>query len=134
MSNTINSQGFHHVAINAGDFDASVRFYREGLGFPIIREWSGDEPASRAAMLDTGNGSAMEIFERPGVAASTGTIFHFALHVTDTAAAHRQALEAGATEKMPPTEIDIPSSPPLPVTISFVIGPEGEEIEFFQER
>ena len=31
-------------------------------------------------------------------------------------------------------DVEIPSQPVYPVTISFVAGPDGEEIEFFQER
>lgn len=132
--NRIGGKGFHHVAVNARDFDVSVSFYRDGLGFPVKRAWSGSEPGSRGAMLDTGDGSYMEIFEKPDWDVALGKIIHFALRVSDTPAAHERALQAGAVEKMVPTDIEIPSDPPFPATISFVYGPDGEEIEFFQER
>lgn len=132
--NKIGGSGFHHVAINARDFDASVVFYRDGLGFPIRRLWSGGDPVLRGAMLDTGNGSYVEIFEKPDWDVKLGKIIHFAIKVADTPAAHERAIEAGATEKMAPADMEIPSDPPFPVTISFVYGPDGEEIEFFQER
>lgn len=133
-TNAIGSQGFHHVAINARDFDASLIFYRDGLGFPIVRAWTFGDEQLRGVMLDTGNGGCMEIFEDPTHEAPRGNILHFALRVGDVAGAHHTALAAGAREKVAPREITIPSDVPLPATISFVFGPDGEEIEFFQER
>lgn len=37
----------HHSAINARDFDASLRFYRDGLGLEVMmdQEFDGDWPA-----------------------------------------------------------------------------------------
>ncbi len=133
-NNAIGGRGFHHVAIDTRDYDASVAFYRDGLGFPEVRTFRFGAAGQRAAMLDTGNGGLMEIFERPESSGGTGVIIHFAIHVDDVSTAHATALAAGATEKVAPKEIEINSDPPFPVTISFVTGPDGEEIEFFQER
>jgi len=125
--------GFHHVAIRVVDFDASELFYR-ALGFSPVREW-GAAP-KRAAMLDGGDGTVIEIFE--GGSAETpseGRIIHFALRAADCDAAHALALRAGALETMAPKDVDIPSRPqPLPVRISFVKAPGGEIIEFFTEK
>jgi len=33
---------------------------------------------------------------------------------------------------MPPTTLDIPADPPIPVRIAFVYGPDDEVLEFFQ--
>jgi len=123
--------GFHHVAMNVKDFDASVNFYTDGLGFTLARLWKSE--SGRGAMLDTGDGNYLEIFEK-NVPGSKGTIIHYALRTSDCRAAHATALEAGGREKQAPTEITIPSQPEFPATISFVFGPDGEEIEFFQER
>ena len=42
--------GYHHVAIRATDFDATMRFYTEGFGFrPAVRWGEGD---GRAVLLD----------------------------------------------------------------------------------
>lgn len=133
-TNSIGSTGFHHVAINARAFDRSLTFYRDRLGFRVRRPWTFGAENLRGVMLDTGDGACMEIFEDPAHEAPRGNILHFALRVTDVAAAHRTALDAGAKEKVAPKEITIPSDPPLDATISFVFGPDGEEIEFFQER
>ena len=40
----------------------------------------------------------------------------------------------GAKEKMAPKSMELPSEPPFPAVISFVYGPDGEELEFFQVR
>lgn len=130
--NNIGARGFHHIAIAAQDFDRSVSFYRDGLGFPEVLTWG--HTGNRAVMFDAGQGSRVEIFERPGHALQEGLLLHYALKVSDCRAAHATALAAGATEIRPPQDVDIPSDPAFPVTISFVAGPDGEEIELFQER
>ena len=89
---------------------------------------------SGAVMLAVGAESYLEIFERPDDPLDAGRLLHLALRVDDCRAAHAAAIEAGAREKMAPTEVEIPADPPFPVTISFVLGPDGEEIELFQER
>jgi len=125
--------GFHHVAIRVVDFDASEAFYR-ALGFVAVHAW-GDAP-NRAVMLDSGDGTCMEIFE--GGAPDTpseGRILHVALRAADCDAAHALALEAGAVETVAPKDVEIPSRPqPLAVRISFVKAPGGEIIEFFAVR
>tara|TARA_B100000614_G_C14545685_1_gene491961 strand:+ start:226 stop:624 length:399 start_codon:yes stop_codon:yes gene_type:complete len=132
MPDTLGSRGFHHVALAAADFDRSLEFYHDGLGFVPFRAWGG--PGERAVMLAVGAESYLEIFERPDDPLDAGRLLHLALRVDDCRAAHAAAIEAGAREKMAPTEVEIPADPPFPVTISFVLGPDGEEIELFQER
>ena len=137
MGNSLGARGFHHVALAVSDFDASLKFYRDGLGFPIYRAWG--TPGNRAAMLavdeaSPGDGGYMELFERPHHRGEEGRLIHLALRVADCRAAHAAALEAGAREKTAPKDIEIPSNPAYPVTISFITGPDGEEIEFFQEH
>ncbi len=128
----ITTEGFHHIAIGANDFERSTAFYRDGLGFPEVLAWG--EEGNRAVMFDAGNGGRIEVFERPGHTLAQGQLLHFALKVPDCRAAHEIALAAGGAEIRPPQDVDIPSTPSFPVTISFVAGPDGEEIEFFQER
>ncbi|HEY3379952.1 MAG TPA: VOC family protein [Armatimonadota bacterium] len=126
-------RGFHHLALRAHDFDASVRFYTVGLGCVVTRAWG--EGDGRAVMLDAGNGNALELFA--GGAPSPrpeGVLLHFALHADDCDASWQRALQAGATSKMPPTTLDVPCQPTaMHIRIAFVYGPDGEEVEFFQE-
>lgn len=132
METAESKHGFHHVAIAASDFDRSVTFYTTTFGCTSFRSWG--EVGDRATMLDLGNGNYLEIFERTDESHDQGRILHFAVRVDDCRAIHNAALTAGGTESRPPKEIDIPSTPVYPVTISFVFGPDGEEIELFQER
>ena len=89
-------------------------------------------------MLDVGGGEYLELFsngsERTCFEEQAGHFVHLALAVKDSAAAFRRAVAYGAKEKMAPKQMEIPSEPPLPVTISFVFGPDGEQIEFFETR
>jgi catechol 2,3-dioxygenase-like lactoylglutathione lyase family enzyme len=52
--------GYHHVALRANDFEATLRFYIEGLGCRLAYQWG--EGDRRAAMLDTGDGNYVEVF------------------------------------------------------------------------
>ena len=128
----IGGGGFHHVAMKARDFEASVKFYTEGLGFRKVIAWG--EGDRRAIMLDTGDGACLEIFAGgPKQPAPEGSLVHFALRSGDADAAIAAARAAGAQVTMEPRNVDIPSTPPAPVRIAFCKGPDGEVIEFFQE-
>lgn len=137
--------GFHHIAIRAYDFDASLRFYTEGLGFTRRYGWGVDgradgERDSRAALLDTGDGNYLELFAggtRPhGSAPPEEVVLHFALRTTDTDAATERARQAGATVTQEPKSV-VPNHAEAPAQtfrISFVRGLDGELIEFFQNE
>jgi len=138
---TIGGGGFHHIAIRAYDFDATVKFYKEGLGCTHRFGWGKDERDSggkdtRAAMLDCGDGNYIEVFAgregKPSDELPEGGILHYALRTNDTAAALERARKAGATVTME-TKTVIPdnSDTPIPFTIAFVRGLDGEIIEFF---
>ena len=125
--------GVHHLALASGNFDKSVKFYTEGLGFTQVCSWG--EGDGRAAMLDIGNGSHFEIFANGKTDASVNERFiHFAFATSDPDGAFNNALAAGAVSHMEPKNVDIPSNPPLPVRIAFVKGPDGEMLEFFHVR
>jgi catechol 2,3-dioxygenase-like lactoylglutathione lyase family enzyme len=55
-------QGFHHVAIRALDFDATLKFYTEGLRCSVRFEFSVPDRIDRAAFLDMGDGRYIEVF------------------------------------------------------------------------
>lgn len=133
--------GFHHVAIRARDFDKSVRFYCDVLGYRAKIGW-GEKP-KRAIMLDAGDGDYIEIFERPEaptpVPADQSAILHFAVRSDDTDRDYAKAIAAGCDSHMEPKSVDIANTrpgtaTPVPVRIAFVKGPDGELIEFFQNE
>ena len=131
---TIGGGGFHHVAIRAHDFEASVNFYTEALGFKKKIAWGEDK--KRAIMLDAGDGNYLEIFANgTDEPKPEGSIIHFALRTSDCDAALERARTAGAEVTMEPKSLDLPSEPQAtPVRIALCKGPDGEVIEFFQNE
>ena len=126
-------RNFHHIAMRAKDFDATVKFYTEGLGLTAGSAWG--EGDGRAIMLHVGDGNYLEVFagganeEKP-----EGSFLHLAFATDDCDAAFQRAIAAGATVRMEPKSLTIPSTPvPLPVRIAFCKGLDGEVIEFFQQ-
>jgi glyoxylase I family protein len=129
---TIGGGGFHHVAIRAYDWDKSVKFYMEALGFQEKIRWG--EGPERAIMLDTGDGNYLEIFASgSGEPKPEGCIIHFALRTDECDAAVERARAAGAVITTEPKDFIIQSKPePTPVRYAFCKGPDGEMIEFFK--
>ena len=130
----IGGGGFHHVAIKVADFDKSVRFYTDGLGFVERARWG--EGDGRAVLLDTGDGNYFEIFAggSPASGEGDGPILHVALRSDDVDGAIARARAAGAEVTMEPTDVDIPARTVLPVRIAFCRAPGGETVEFFHHR
>jgi catechol 2,3-dioxygenase-like lactoylglutathione lyase family enzyme len=125
--------GAHHIALQSRDWEASLRLYRDVLGMIVVREWGA--PGRRAALLDMGDGSHVELFEprertpKPGAPAPNDPLTHLALATTDTRAAIEQVRAAGHPVTTEPMDVDLNG---LKATIAFFRGPSGESIEFFQ--
>ena len=126
--------GFHHIALRVRDFDATLRLYQDGFGFTHRYGWG--EGDNRGALLDTGDGNYLEVFagsNRPaGEDAPEGALLHLALRTPDVDAAYARAVAAGARPQTPPQDIVFRGADPVPVRLAFVIGLDGEVIEFFQ--
>ncbi len=128
----IKGMGFHHMALYASDFDKSLAFYQK-LGMTVYTAWG--EGENRIALLDTGDGSMIELFSKPGRAMEAeGRWQHLALHVENVQAALDTALAAGASLQMPVTVMDLNSHPrKITIQIAFVYGPDGEVVEFIKQ-
>lgn len=136
--------GFHHVAIRAADFDATIKFYSEGLGCTVRYEFSVPGRIDRAAFLDAGDGRFIEVFgpgstvqaegrrRRSDEEVTEGALLHFCLRVADVEASYARALAAGATSRIAPRLANLAGEPPAEVHIAFVDGPNGEVIEFLK--
>ena len=124
--------GFHHVAIRAQDFDGSMHFYKDVLGFRTFAAWG--EGDGRAALLDMGDGSLLEVFAGGAGDVEKGTIIHLALSCDDVDAAVERVRRAGAEVTVEPKDVDLVSSPPIAIRIAFFKGPSGEVVEFFHRR
>ena len=128
----IKGMGFHHMSLYASDFDKSLAFYQK-LGMTVYTAWG--EGDSRIALLDTGDGSLLELFAKPGVQyPAEGRWQHFALRVENVQGALETALAAGASLHTPVTVMDLDSHPrKITIQIAFVYGPDGEVIEFIKQ-
>ena len=105
---------FHHIAIRAVDFDATLKFYTEGLGFRLHLPFAIPGRIDRAAFLDAGDGRFIEVFgqasnvqsegrrREPGEDRTEGALLHFCLRAADTDASYARALAAGATSRVEP--------------------------------
>lgn len=128
---------FHHIALRAKDYDASVSFYRDALGMPMKGEWG--LKGERGCMLIIGDGGIVELYEGgkqdlpEDFEMRNGSFFHMAIAVEDVDEAYRKALAAGATAHVEPTDNVIASEPPMPIRMAFVRGLSGELIEFFKD-
>lgn len=146
MSSASTTPGFHHVAIRAVDFDATMRFYTEGLGFRVHYGFSVPGRIDRAAFLDAGDGRYIEVFgqgstvqaegrrRRPDEEPTEGALLHFCLRVADVDASYERALAVGAVSRIAPRTAALGGEPPAEVRIAFVTGPNGEVIEFLKSE
>ena len=127
---TLQGGGLHHVAVEASDFDRSLRFYTEGLGFREVLTFP--EEGQTVAMLVTGDGTYVELFSGGSSERPRGSILHLALRTGDCDRATEQVRAAGGTITQNPTDVVLEGDPPVPVRYSFCEGPDGEQIELFQ--
>ncbi len=131
-SNTVlGGGGFHHLAIRAADFEKSVKFYKDILGFKETVSWG--EGDDRAIMLDTGDGNCFEIFAGGSSEKKPeGALLHIALRTTDCASVIEKVRFAGMEITKEPTDVMLGSTHPIPVRIAFFKGPDGELIELLE--
>jgi catechol 2,3-dioxygenase-like lactoylglutathione lyase family enzyme len=146
MKSPTGAPGFHHVAIRAVDFDETIRFYTEGLGFRVHYRFSVPERIDRAAFLDAGDGRFIEVFgqgstvqsegrrRQPAEERTEGALLHFCLRVADTDESYARAIAAGAASRVEPRTGRLGTDPVVEVRIAFVTGPNGEVIEFLQSE
>jgi glyoxylase I family protein len=129
----IGGGGFHHVAMRVRDFDASIKFYTEGLGFKVRLAWGPED--RRVVLLDTGDGNYLEILGGGSTEFNpVGVIGHLAFRTDDIEKATAAARAAGAEITVEPGGVTLSSDPPTPIQRAFFTGPDGELIEFFQDE
>lgn len=123
--------GTHHIAIQAHDWEASLKLYRDVLGMTEAASFKGGD-GQQIMLLDTGDGSHIELFEPSAETttrdvAANHPVMHFALATTDARAATEHVRQAGYEITVEPKEVNLGG---LEVTIAFFKGPSGEVIEF----
>lgn len=128
----MNNLGFHHIALEVPNYDEVKKFYVEGLGFELTKEWGA--PDRKCCMMQMGDGGCIELFGTgTPEACPTARFVHLALKSEDPAADYEKALAAGATSRAPEKDVPLNTTPVTTVRIAFVFGLAGEIIEFFKE-
>jgi glyoxylase I family protein len=142
----VSISGFHHVAVRAVDFDATVRFYTDALGCTVRQGFSIPGRVNRAVFLDAGDGRYIEVFDDASTVQSEGrrrradeeptegALLHFCFRVADVEASYQRALAAGAISRVAPRTATLSADPLVEVKVAFVTGPNGEVIEFLKSE
>lgn len=133
-TNRVLSQGgFHHIALRARDFDRSLAFYVDGLGFTLAHRWG--EGPGRIALLDLGDGNYLELFaakpgQLPDDPPPAWPFFHLALRSINVDADIERVRALGCPITVEPKSVDV-GDPPKTIRVGFFLGPDGETLEFF---
>jgi catechol 2,3-dioxygenase-like lactoylglutathione lyase family enzyme len=85
---TTSTAGVNHIAVISADLEASVRFYREVLGMPLVSVAANrDLPESTHVDVDIGGGTRLSIFDSPHLQGrkaveGAGGLMHIALSLS----------------------------------------------------
>lgn len=128
----IGGRGFHHIGMAVSDFEKSMAFYTDLLGFG--RSILCGEMGRRAIMLDCGGGNFIELFEGfERGAKPEGVWVHLAMQTDDCLGAVQRLRGAGVRIESGPTDCPLPFYEGASVRIAFFRGPDGESIELYQQ-
>lgn len=126
--------GIHHIAVRTTDLEASLKLYRDVLGMLIVKEK--DVPGKRLVLLDTGDGSHIELAALLDSAALANVpevnhpLQHIALTTTDVPGVIERVRTAGYEITVEPKEVRLGESP---TTVAFFKGSAGELIELYAQ-
>lgn len=129
----IKGAGSHHIAIQTRDWEKSLAFYRDLLGFPVVAQ--GGTPDRKVWLLDIGDGSHIELFEptdntpKPGDDSVNDSFTHFAFRTTNLHEVIEYLQAAGVEITRGPFDVTLS---PIEATVAFFNGPDGEVLELFQ--
>ena len=143
--------GFFHGGITVSDMDASLRFYRDGLGLeqefdrildaPYLNTVLGlDQDSIRAVYLRIPGGGFVELLEYRGIerlsAASRPCDFgagHLCLYVDDVEQMHARLVSLGFHARSEQV-VDITAGPNAGARSCYMADPDGYAVELFQKR
>ncbi|KJD45551.1 VOC family protein [Paenibacillus terrae] len=139
-------KGLAHVAIQAQDYQATIAFYTEVLGFKRGHHWSLPSFQIREAsmLISPDQRTCLEIFDNDAVIPAQGkkassedeiahgALLHFAFYVDDVNEIYQKALAHGARTFVKPDQLTL-GEPPLVVKNAVIYSPNGEVIEFIED-
>lgn len=131
---------FDHVGISVPDLEAATAWYCATLDLTPAPGFAVGGTDLCGVMLLHASGYRIELLHRPSAvpgptpdsplaAAGTWGFGHMCLCVDDVESEFRRLLDAGATERMPPSPAPRPGA-----TVSFVADPYGNLIELISPR
>ena len=129
-----------HAGLSVADLDAAQQFYASAFGFESELPFELPVDSIRGLMMRLPTGGRLELFERPGAAPgmtpvspiealATRGYGHFAVSTADIETTFKDALLAGAAERVSPRP-----SPEPGVRFAFVADPEGNLVELVERR
>ncbi len=139
-------KGLAHVAIQAKDYQATLTFYTQVLGFKVGHHWSlpSFQIKEAAMLISPDQRTCIEIFDNEAVIPAQGkkalleediahgALLHFAFYVDNVEEVYQKALAHGAKAFIEPDELSL-GEPPLVVRNALVHSPNGEVIEFIED-
>ncbi|MDR1972901.1 MAG: VOC family protein [Treponema sp.] len=124
--------GYHHIGLWVKDAQKSLDFYTKGLGAKIVFSFPMGDSGKTIYLVDLGNNAVIEIIPRGnGEEESNAHWVHVAVRTGDAQGAYDLALKTGAVSRTAPSDVQLGT---MAARNAFVLGPDGEVIEFFQVK
>lgn len=125
-------KGIDHIALNAFDYETTLSFYRDTLGFRQLNSVSTDDFI--ATYLEIAQGTRLEIFDLKNKAIQMEKtdcdvgVKHFAFRVENVKLHAKQLEEAGIEIVLPYTELEN-----FKAKVVLFKDPDGNIVEFCEE-
>jgi glyoxylase I family protein len=135
--NALGIAGIHHVSLRVTDLDRSLKLYRDTLGFQLKTAFALND--RRFALLDVGHSGYVELVEtKPSIspARADDVIWHFAVRTNDIDRTLEAVARAGYEVTRPTSRLDLMDTvtdQAFSIRIAFFRGPDGEEVELFED-
>lgn len=129
-----------HIAIRTKDYEKSLDFYCNKLGFKFLYSLYKDDKSLWLTYLKNENGQFIELFPEPDMEISkNGSFFHFCLLVDDIEKAAHELQEKGVELWNGPSFLQDKTQIPYVATAAkcgsyafFIDDPDGNSIEVMQ--
>ncbi|QWU16802.1 Catechol 2,3-dioxygenase [Paenibacillus sophorae] len=139
-------KGLSHVAIQAKDYEGTIAFYTEVLGFKVGHYWSlpSFQIKEASMLVSPDRRTCIEVFDNEAVIPAQGkkasseeevaygALLHFAFYVSDVDDTYQKAIAHGAKACVEPSQMSL-GEPALVVKNALVYSPNGEVIEFIED-
>lgn len=123
-------KGYHHIGLYAKDSEESRVFY-EALGGRVCHSFLSESTGKNVYLIEMGGSAIIEVIPK-GIdkAEQDPHWVHVAFKTEDSQAEYETAIKAGARSLQNPMKITLGT---MTAANAFVLGPDGEIIEFFEE-